>query len=189
MHTGQPTQHVVLHFLGGGATGGSGPSNEQADNDLDNFLDNLHSHPPYSDMLEGPEYASGPSRCHLPGPGDWEVDSDWYEWAFGTPHSSDSDYDDEVVQVPADQYVSVQQVRNDGWDEFLRWKASRLRRATQRSSHMADAVPSNSGGPAAPTGAPRAVMDHSVLGSALPATRRTRSWLMRPLAYYPQQRG
>ena len=160
MHTGQPSQ-VVLHFWVGGATGDSEPLSEQANDDLGNFLDDLHSRPPYSDMLEGPECSNGPARCHLPEFDDEEIESDWYEWAFGTPHSSDSDYDDEVVQIPADQYVSVEEVRNYGWDEFLQWRASRQRRATRRSTCTAQAR-AGCVGPPANYCAPAAAGSHGI---------------------------
>ena len=147
MHTGQSSQ-VVLRFWVGSASDNSESLSEQANEDLGNFLDDLHSRPPYSDMLEVPESSDRPAHNHLPEFDDEEMESDWYEWGLGTPHSSDSDYGDEVVQIPSDQYVSVEDVRNYDWDGFLRWRASRQRRATQRSARTVQAQTGSARSPA-----------------------------------------
>ena len=143
MHTGQSSQ-VVLRFWVGSASDNSESLSEQANEDLGNFLDDLHSQPRYSDdWLEVPESSGRPAHNHVPEFDDDEMEADWYEWGLGTPHSSDSDFGDEVTQIPSDQYVSVEEVRNYDWDGFLRWRASRLRRATQRSARTVQAQTSS----------------------------------------------
>ena len=115
MDTNQLSRLVSLYYRGGPAANDVDVTDEQMDSDRSDYLDALHSLPPYSDMLEEPDYMCGPSRCrpsqcHPTHQGEDEDDSDWYEWAFGTPHSSDSNFGDEVVQFPPDQCTSVQQV-------------------------------------------------------------------------------
>ena len=54
---------VSLYYQGGPAANDVVVTDEQMDSDRSDYLDAVHSRPPYSDMLEEPDYMCGPSRC------------------------------------------------------------------------------------------------------------------------------